>query len=99
MRRDAEDKDFPPKSVTELTNYATKTNAPLIVGSDTNSHHMIWEDKNQDKREEILLEYLGNSGLSWANKGTKPTYVNSRGHFSVIDLTITNNKATDLIKN
>ena len=96
---DVEDKDFPPKSVTELTKYATKTNTPLIVGSDTNSHHTIWGDKKQDKRAEILLEYLGNSGLSWANKGTKPTYINSRGHSSVIDLTITNNKATDLIKN
>ena len=96
---DAEDKDFPPKPMTELTKYATKTNTPLIVGSDTNSHHTTWGDKNQDKRGEILLEYLGNSGLSWANKGTKPTYVNSRGHSSVIDLTITNNKAIDVIKN
>ena len=96
---DVEDNDFPPKPMTELTKYATKTNTPLIVGSGTNSHHTIWGDKNQDKRGEILLEYLGNSGLSWANKGTKPTYVNSRGHSSVIDLTITNNKAIDLIKN
>ena len=96
---DVEDKDFPPKPMTELTKYATKTNTPLIVGSDTDSHHTIWGDKNHYKRGEILLEYLGNSGLSWANKGSKPTYVNSRGHSSVIDLTITNNKAIDLIKN
>ena len=60
---DAEDKNFPPKSVTELTNYATKTDMPLIVGSDTNSHHTIWGDKNQDKRGEILLDYLGNYDL------------------------------------
>ena len=93
---DVEDKDFPPKSMTELTKYATKINAPLIVGSDTNSHHTIWGDKNQDKRGEILMEYLDISGLSWANK---PTYVNSRGRSSVIDLIITNNKAIDLIKN
>ena len=66
---DVEDKDFPPKSVTELTKYATKTNTPLIVGSDTNSHHTIWGDKKQDKRGEILLEYLGNSGLSWGKQG------------------------------
>ena len=43
---DVEDKDFPPKPTTELTKYATKTNTSLIVGSDTNSHHTIWGDKN-----------------------------------------------------
>ena len=96
---DAEDKSFPPKSLDELTKYAKEIDAPLIVGSDTNSHHTIWGDKKQDKRGEVLLEHLSNCGLSWANKGTNPTFVNSRGHHSVIDLTITNNKALDLVKN
>ena len=55
--------------------------------------------KKQDKRGEVLLENLSNRGLSWANKGTNPTFVNSRDHHSVIDLTMTNNKALDLVKN
>ena len=96
---DAQDKSFPPKSLNELTKYAKLIDAPLIVGSDTNSHHTIWGDKKQDKRGEVLLEQFSNCGLSWANKGTNPTFVNSRGHHSVIDLTITNNKALDLVKN
>ena len=96
---DADDKYFPPKSLNELTKYAKQIYAPLIVGSDTNSYHAIWGDKKQDKRGEVLLEHLSNWGLSWANKGTNPTFVNSRGHHSVIDLTITNNKALDLVKN
>ena len=95
---DAEDKSFPPKSVDELTKYAKQIDAPLIVGSDTNSHHIIWGDKQQDKRGGVLLEHLSNYGLSWANKGTNPTFVNSRGHHSKIDLTITNNKALDVVK-
>ena len=37
---DAEDKSFPPKSLDELTKYAKQIDAPLIVGSDTNSHHI-----------------------------------------------------------
>ena len=94
---DAGDKSFPLKSLNELTKYAKQIDAPLIVGSDTNSHHTIWGDKKkQDKRGEVLLENLSNCGLSWANNGTNPTFVNSRGHHSVIDLTITNNKALDL---
>ena len=96
---DAEDKSFPPKSLNELTKYAKRIDAPLIVGSDTNSHHTIWGDKKQDKRGEVLLENLSYCGLLWANKGTNPTFVNSRDCHSVIDLTITNNKALDLVKN
>ena len=53
--------------------------------------------KKQDKRGEVLLEYLYSCDLSWANRGSKPTFVNSRGHSSVIDLTLTNNKGSDLI--
>ena len=79
--------------------YAKQIDAPLIVVSDTNSRHTIWGDKKQDKRGEILLEHFSNCGLSWANKGTNPTFVNSRGHHSVIDPNITNNKALDLVKN
>ena len=99
---DAEDKSFPPKSLNELTKYAKQIDAPLIVGSDTNSHHTIWGDKKkQDGRGEVLLKHLSNCGLSWAYKGTNPTFVNStsRGHHSVIDLTMTNNKALNLVKN
>ena len=50
---DVEDKDFPPKPMTELTKYATKTNTPLIVGSDTKSHHTIWGDKTRTKEEKL----------------------------------------------
>ena len=38
-------------------------------------------------------------GLSWANKGSTPTFLNSRGHNSIIDLTITNQAGGDLISN
>ena len=42
---DAEDNSFPPKSLDELTKYAKQIDAPLKVGSDTNSHDTIWGDK------------------------------------------------------
>ena len=53
----------------------------------------------QDKRGEVLLEHLYSCNLSWANRGSKPTFVNSRGHSSVIGLTLTNNKDSELISN
>ena len=94
---DVEDESFPPKSLIELEKYAKQIDVPLIIGSDTSSHHVLWGDKKQDKRGEVLLEYLYSCDLSWANRGSKPTFVNSRGHSSVIDLTLTNNKGSDLI--
>ena len=58
---DAEDKSFPPESLNELTKCAKQIDAPLIVGSDTNSDHTIWGDKKkQDKRGEVLLKNLSN---------------------------------------
>ena len=96
---DIEDVSFPPKPLIELEKYAKQIDAPLIIGSDTNSHHIIWGDKKQDKRGEVLLEHLYSCDMSWVNRGSKPTFVNSRGHSSVIDLTLTNNKGSELIEN
>ena len=47
---DAEDKSFPPKSLDELTKYAKQIDAPLIVGSNTNSYHTIWGDTQQTSK-------------------------------------------------
>ena len=92
---DIEDASFPPKPLIELEKYAKQIDAPLIIGSDTNSHHIIWGDKKQDKRGEVLLEHLYSCDMSKANRGSEPTFVNSRGHSSVIDLTLTNNKGSE----
>ena len=77
--------------------YADKHKLPLIIGSDTNAHHKLWGNKECNKRGEELLEFLTTCGLSWANKGTTPTFVNSRGYNSIIDITITNATGCDLI--
>ena len=67
-----EDESFPPKSLIELEKYAKQIDVPLIIGSDTNSHHVLWGDKKQDKRGELLLEYLYSCDLSRANRGSSP---------------------------
>ena len=89
---DIEDASFPPKPLVELEKYAKQIDAPLIIGSDINSHHILWGDKKQDIRGEVLFEHLYSCDMSWANRGSRPTFVNSRGYSSVIDLTLTNNK-------
>ena len=81
---------IPPPNTNRLIDYADKHKLPLIIGSDTNAQHKLWGNKECNKRGEELLEFRTTCGLSWANKGTTPTFLNSRGHNSIIDITITN---------
>ena len=89
----------PPLETTPLAKFAIDNKIPLIVGSDTNSHHTLWGNRMCNERGEELLDFLSSLGLSWANKGSTPTFLNSRGHNSVIDLTITNQAGGDLVSN
>jgi len=90
---------IPPPDLAGIIEYTNKHKLPLIMGSDTNSHHYMWGDRKTDKRGEKLLDYLNSQGLGWANKGSKPTFLNSRGHNTVIDLTIHNDAGSEMIEN
>ena len=90
---------LPPSQLIPLVNHANNLKLPLIIGSDTNAQHKLWGNKESNKRGEELLEIINTLGLTWANKGTTPTFINSRGHESIIDLTITNNTGCELINN
>ena len=63
-----EDTSFPPKSLIEPEKYAKQIDIPLIIESDTNSHHIIWGDKNKTKEEKcywntsIAVIYSGQTG-------------------------------------
>ena len=89
----------PPVDMGPVVDYARQHGLPLVIGSDTNAHHFAWGNRYNDNRGEDLLEYMHGNNLAWANKGSTPTFVNSRGHNSIIDLTITNNKGSDLVCN
>ena len=93
--------DIPPTQSIPLINYANNNKLPLIIGSDTNAQHTLWGNRECNKRGEDLIDLFNSLGLSWANKGSTPTFINSRGHESIIDLTvtITNSLGSDLIKN
>jgi hypothetical protein len=69
------------------------------MGSDTNSHHTLWGNRACNERGRELLDFLSSLGLNWANKGSTPTFLNTRGHNSIIDLTITNPTGDELISN
>ena len=79
--------DIPPTQSIPLINYANNNKLPLIIGSDTNAQHTLWGNRECNKRGEDLIDLFNSLGLSWANKGSTPTFINSRGHESIIDLT------------
>ena len=89
----------PPGELIPVVEYAKQHNLPIIIGSDTNCHHFVWGDNTTDQRGNDLLDYMDRNGLMWSNRGTVPTFVNSRGQSSIIDLTMTNEKGDDLVRN
>ena len=70
----------------------------LIIGCDSNSHHALWGSRTTDNRGHDLLEFLVNSGLDVVNRGTEPTFSNSRGE-TLIDITVCTPNLNDLIQN
>ena len=88
--------DIPPTQSIPLINYANNSKLPLIIGSDTNAKDTLWGNRYCNKRGEDLIDLFNSLALSWANKGRTPTFINSRGHESIIDLTITKSFSSDL---
>ena len=92
-------KPVPPPGYHPAIEYSKKYDLPVISCSDSNSHHYYWGSPphKTDKRGEILLEYFDANDLMLNNIGKRPTFVNSSGHQTHIDLTVSNDSAFDLI--
>lgn len=59
----------------------------LIIGCDSNSHHLLWGSESTDARGLDLVEALDHYGLDVVNRGSVPTFSTGRGE-TVIDITI-----------
>lgn len=81
-----------------VAQYANSKGYPLVVGVDANSHHMVWGSTDTNTRGEALLEYLVSTNLEFVNVGKEPTFVTSIRR-EVIDLTLANDKMSDMIIN
>lgn len=86
------------KKLTDLTEYAKNSKVPLIIGADSNGHHNLWNSfKRNDKRGCFIADLIDKQALQVANVGNNPTFLNSRGHKSIIDITLTNKSGGNLI--
>ncbi|XP_063681907.1 uncharacterized protein LOC134816842 [Bolinopsis microptera] len=86
--------------LTKLVEFTKKKDLPLVMGADSNGHHILWNSFRKNNNRGILIaQMMEKLDLTVANKGKNPTFLNSRGHKSIIDITLTNKKGGDLISN
>jgi len=78
------DADIPTHEVEQLITYC---DLPLIIGYDTNSHHVEWGNTCNNSRGHLLVEFVASTNLEIINVGGEPTFV-SGNRQSVIDITL-----------
>ena len=86
--------------MSKLVAFSKTKNLALVMGADSNGHHILWNSfKKNDRRGTMLAQLIEKLELSVLNRGKSPTFVNSRGHQSIIDITMANTVGCKLISN
>lgn len=86
------------KQIEDLIDYCQKGNYGLIIGCDSNAHHISWGNKDNNIRGTNLKDFIDSQDLFLINRGNTPTFRQGNKE-SVIDLTLTNREALELIDN
>ncbi|XP_020298476.1 uncharacterized protein LOC109862754 [Pseudomyrmex gracilis] len=91
-------RDPPPQEeVKTLVAYAEDRGLELLLGCDANPHHVGWESTDINPRGESLHGFLMGTGLTILNRGTEPTFQDSRRR-KVIDITVSTEKVAGLVR-
>jgi ribonuclease HI len=77
----------PSPAMENLAQYCEETHTPLVVGCDSNAHHMAWGCLDNNTRGTHFAEYVAASTLEIINTGCEPTFVVGNRH-SIIDVTL-----------
>lgn len=77
----------PTRELAQVVDHCKNKNIDLLIGCDTNAHHVSWGSSDCNPRGFKLLEFLVSSDLCVINRGARPTFFNRRSS-TVIDLTI-----------
>ncbi len=82
-----------------LQKYCRDERIPLIIGMDSNAHSTVWGEEESNPRGVELEQWLMEMEMNVENKGRIPTFTPLNGSRStIIDLTITNDRALDLVR-
>ena len=83
--------------IESLIEFTKKEKLNLIIGSDCNGHHSQWNSNKNCRRGNNVALLVNQLSLNIENKNNNPTFVNTRGHSSIIDITLTNKTASKLV--
>ncbi|XP_024888738.1 uncharacterized protein LOC112465430, partial [Temnothorax curvispinosus] len=86
----------PQRNMIELVTYAKESGLELLLGCDANSHHLVWGSFDINPRGESLLDFIMSTNLQILNRGTEPTFLDSRRQ-EVIDITLCTRGVVDLV--
>jgi len=70
--------------------YCEEENLCLVIGCNSNAHHMGWDSTSCNDRGVELKEFLNSSSLEIPNQGNHSTYCWAR-RLEVIDITLGSN--------
>jgi len=82
----------------DLVDFCKKKNVQLILGGDFNAHHINWGSDNDNLRGEIVMDFIGTSGLFIHNQGSRPTFTRTNCS-TIIDLTLSSQFISHKIRN
>ncbi|HEY0221242.1 MAG TPA: hypothetical protein VGC17_00205, partial [Lactovum miscens] len=80
----------------KIVEFCDKKSIPLLIGTDSNSHHVIWGSSNINLRGEQLVQYLMSTEMMVMNVGRKPTFVNAKRK-ERLDITLASSELSQLI--
>jgi ribonuclease HI len=88
---------LPSQAVVALVAHCENKGLPLIIGCDSNAHHLMWGSTDVNARGASLVEFLEGTDLCLCNKGHEPTFVTAIMK-QVLDLTLVSSNWLHKIK-
>lgn len=87
----------PQEEIINLVAYAKQRGLQLLLGCDANSHHVCWGSSNINPRGVSLHDFILGNELTILNRGTEPTFMDSRRQ-EVLDITVCTKEVADLVE-
>jgi hypothetical protein len=67
--------------------YCESENLYLVLGFNSNAHHIVWGSTNCNRSGKALVEFLNSSNLEILNQDNKPN-LGDGGRLEVVDITL-----------
>ena len=80
----------------KLCQHCDQKYLPLIICSDSNAHSFLWGCEEENNRGLIFNDFIAKNQLNIINNGNDHTFVSTRAR-SIIDITLANDRAVNLI--